>query len=495
MRSSGFGLGKRQARNEQPKRVHPPNTEDLMQLLGSSQKSPDKLFTFGWQSESDKNCQFTLSCFNSTAQKDRRGWTSSAKDKGIQGDAEWKLTKEIDNKHYEIFCMETTDAMLIQTLIDESLGGGGNKLFGDSAQSPQMAVEEPVQQRTGAVSRVAPPQTNAPVEGNLRKTGIRGLIEQFRDNQTTGRLLCDQGGTVQVEVFFTKGEPVHAKSCYSFYADKDAVGDVVLVDLLTWLEGTFKFQEGWPAASKTITNPLQNFLDGNVTLPDSSQAASASEFAAPDPAAAPVSAPAPGPASAPPPSPPPSITTTPVPNLNFTSTRAGEFSDDFSNIEAVIGETYPDLIDGAGYLKFGLFLMLARGEFVRFESGRIPFCVASIGLELPGKTITNEILRKVSECFESVCQPLDLVACASPSRLFALIPQSNSVLAGSTLKYFINNVLTTELDGENHGNNMKISIGLAEVPKDGTEFQQVFERSCKLRRECTPEKKLVTSPS
>ncbi|MGH9551604.1 MAG: DUF4388 domain-containing protein, partial [Terriglobales bacterium] len=315
--------------------------------MSTAQKNVDKPFNLAWQTPGSP-ALFTLTVMvGSAAQRDnRRGWNQSAIDNSAIGDGEWKMSQEVDGKRTEVFALRTSDASLVIMMIDEANIAGvtgaaeaqqdpyappGASPFAAPVVEP-MDVDPSSQGSAAAMRRAVPVQTAQ--EGNLRQTPVRSLLENFNSNKTTGRLMCDVG-TLQVEVFFTAGEPVHAKSCHSIYQDRDATGDGVLVEFLTWKDGTYKFQEGWPAASKSITRPLQAFLDGQV-----------------DPNA---------PAAA-------------------DGATTVEATDDFRNVDEIIGETYTKVIDPCGALQYGLFLMLARGEFVRFEVGRNPFCVAAIGL-------------------------------------------------------------------------------------------------------------------
>lgn len=503
MRSGGF-IGKKQARSEPPKRTSPPTGTDMTQLLQSSQKNPDKLFTFVWTSPTQSNCHYTVSVINSTAasRADRRGWTTSAIDLSALGDAEWKLHQELDGRTTEIFAMRSSDALLIQTLMEESLGmaqaapaAASPDMTPQPAQSSVFEDQPAFGQSSGFASGPAqseqpsPPEAQAKPklpyeEGNLRTTSIRSLIELINQNKTTGRLICDIG-TTQAELFFSQGDPIHAKSCHSIYQDRDQTGDAVLVDLLTWREGTFKFNQDWPAASKSITKPLEMFLAGQV-VPEAQPAPAP----APSPAPAPAAKPAPAPAAK---AAPPVPSAPAAPSAPYTpGTVPLTPEDNFDTVDEQIAQTYNDLVLPNGCIRFGLFLMLARSEFVRFDTAQIPFCVAAIGLELANRPLTDEMLKAIVECFDPVCQPLDIIAYASRTRLYALFAHSNLATATVTLKHFANNIMSTSIAYDVHGSSIRFSAGLTEVPADGTDFSQVFESAIALRRQATAERKVVT---
>jgi hypothetical protein len=499
MRSSGFGLGKKQSRGDEIRRT-PPTSGDLTQLLASSQKNPDKTFSISWQFASKPNCVYTLSVANcGSAQRDRRGWSSNAIDNSAIGEAEWKYFQETDSLRSDIFSMRSSDAFLVQTMLDEAAAAGApqtkvsgmpaevaaSPYFDDSQGTHDTGGREPHQAATGVQ------------EGSLRHTKIRALLESFNQKQITGRLICD-AGTVQSEVFLMNGEPVHAKSCHSISQGRDLVGDASLIDLLTWQDGTYKFQEGWPAASKSITSPLHMFLAGEVTVPEPATAT-----APPPPAAAPART--------------VHKTQQEIPATDSRDSEYGEVSlpvgsliqpdsfssgshleagspDDFSRTDDLIGATYAMLVEPSGLLKYGMFLMLVRSEFVRFEKGKQPFCFASIELELPaGAELSYSALGKIGERFEKLCQPLDTLAYAGQSRFYALFPQSESITASTAIKQFMNNIMAIPLDANLHGSAVKVTAGVSDVPRDGSDFQRIFQHANGLRNQATPSKKLVTS--
>ncbi len=474
MRSGGFGLGKKQNRGGDIRRT-PPSTADLTQLLSSCQKNPEKAFAISWIKQNNENCVYTLTVVITGPARDRRGWSQSAIDNSGVGEAEWKLSQELDSLRSEIFSMKCSDAYLIQTLIDEALATGTTPFAsGAGAPAPVAAAQDNYEYQQLSQNPPTPAATPGLHDGYLRQTPIRKLLETFNQNKTTGRLIVDIG-TVQSEVFLTAGEPVHAKSSHSISQGRDTIGDASLIDLLTWKDGTYKFQEGWPAASKSITSPLSMFLAGQVSMPDPAAAASTPPPGQQSGGAgqAPASAPAQSAAI-----------------VNFQAVPGSQ--DDFTLTDDHIGSMYASLIDGYGLIRYGMLLMLARSEFLRFEKAQIPFCFACIELQLPaGVQITGPALTKIGERFEKVCQPLDTLSFAGGQRFFALFPQTSAAAAAQNIKQFVNNIVAIPLDTNLHGSVVKLTAGVSEMPRDGVEFQQIFETACGLRQQATPEKKIV----
>ena len=478
MRSGGFGLGKKQNRGGDIKRT-PPGAGDLTQLLAAAQKNPDKPFALSWMKANNENSVFTLTVTNSGAQRDRRGWSQSAIDNAVPGEAEWKLSLETDGLRSELFSMRCSDAYLIQTLIDEALATGAAPFaagIGAGAATAPAAAGVDSGYAPQALSHNPPSPASTPgvIDGNLRQANIRALLENFNLNKTTGRLIVDIG-TMQTEVFLKDGEPVHAKSSHSISQGRDTVGDAALIDLLTWKDGTYKFQEGWPAASKTISSPLHMFLSGSVVAaaapPAATSAPTSSQTMGENTA---QQAPSPRPARA-----------------AFQAVPGSQ--DDFSLTDNYIGETYPSLIDPYGLIKFGMLLMLTRSEFMRFEKAQVPFCFACIELILPpGVQITAGAVAKIGERFEKIGQPLDTLSFAGGHRFYALFPQTTAVTASQAIKQFMNNIVAIPLDTNLHGSAVKLTAGVSEMPRDGSEFKQIFDAACELRGKATPEKKIVS---
>jgi hypothetical protein len=485
-----FGLGKKQQARAEEAKPQPPTNADLTQLLAISQKSVDRPFTLSWQTPGEPTL-YILTVVTHGAQHDRRGWNSSAVDNSAIGAANWKMQSEIDGKRVQLFEMQSSDAYMVQSVIDEILAGGSE---------PPAVVQEPGEDAWINVAKAPAEQAGAPPSyggaatvsatdnagtisgvsgqalqaGNLRQTPIRTLIESYVSGRATGRLICDLG-TVTSEVFFTDGEPVHAKSIHSIYNDRDMVGDNVVVDLLTWKEGDFKFQNGWPAATRTVHSSGADFLAGRViasaTAGTTTGAASSSPSARGNTSGAQST-----PALPPPPMPTRSVN-----------------PDDFSNVDDLIGATFAGLVEPSGMLKYGMFLMLARTEFARHELSRVPFCVAAIGLETQGGGLNFQSMSKVLECFEAAGQPLDVISAATQSRLFVLFPHTFGAVAATSLQQFLNNLRATALENGLHGSSLRMSVGLCEVPRDGVDFESVMSRACQLRLAATPERSIVLS--
>jgi Domain of unknown function (DUF4388) len=545
MRSSGFGLGKSKKPQEEAAKKQPPTNADLTQLLGMSQKMPDRTFHYNWHSP-DQTKMYYLNVITHGKADQRKGWAVSAHDNAAVGAADWTLQADIEGRRQQLFNMQSSDSYMVQSVIDEilvdgqdansaaaapldeqwaeknlppansentggppayggaaaasapayggaaaapsyggaagsgnaapayggassdphagasgsSYGGAGGSAYGGAAASGSYGGASA--QSTGTAGGAGLPES-----GSLSVTPIRTLFQQFVSSGATGRLLIDQG-TIESEVFFTNGEPVHAKSVHSIYRDRDMTGDSVVVDLLTWTAGNYKFQNGYPAATRTVHSSADDLLAGRVAAAPAASVAQA--------APAQSSAPPKLPGSAAPPIP--------------MAAKIKVDPDDFSNADDLIGETFVNLIEPSGMLKYGMFLMLARTEFARHEMSRTPFCVAAIGLEGQG-VLSYESIGKIQECFESAGQALDTISAATGVRFFALFPHCSGTTAAATLKQFLSNLQNTQLGNGIHGSALRMSVGICEVPRDGADFETVMNRACKLRMAATPERRIV----
>ncbi len=496
MRSSGFGLGKSKQPKEETKKV-PPTNADLTHLLGLSQKTLDRTFVYNWQSPDLTKSYYLSVITHGKGSDQRKGWAVSAVDNSVVGTADWTLQADIEGRRQQLFHMQSSDSYMVQSVIDEIMvdgaantsaaapldeqwsahdqqlpadeSSGGPPAYG-GAPAPAAYGGAPANSYGGAanVSSGTTGSAGLPESGSLRDTPIKSLIQRYVSSKATGRLLVDQG-TVTSEVFFTDGEPTHAKSIHSIYKDRDMTGDTVVIDLLTWTQGDYKFQNGYPAATRTVHSSIEDLFAGKVA-------------AAPPPSSEFAVAPA-APAA------PPKLPGTAAPPIPLAA-RIKVDPDDFSNADDLIGETFSNLIEPSGMLKYGMFLMLTRTEFARHEMSRTPFCVAAIGLESQG-VLSNESISKVQECFESAGQALDTISAATGVRFFALFPHCSGTTAAATLKQFLTNLQNTQLGNGVHGSALRMSVGLCEVPRDGGDFETVMSRACKLRLSATPERRIV----
>ncbi len=464
-------------------------------LLGLSQKTVDRTFTYNWQSPDQTKLYYLSVITHGKGSDARKGWNVSAVDNAVAGSADWTLQADIEGRRQQLFNMQSSDSYMVQSVIDEILVDGAADTSAAAPLDEQWAGND--QQAAGEESSGGPPAyggaapayggapvssyggaagpssgtaggAELPESGSLRDTAIRSLILRFVSSKATGRLLVDQG-TVTSELFFTDGEATHAKSIHSIYKDRDMTGDTVVVDLLTWTQGDYKFQNGYPAATRTVHSSIEDLFAGKVA-------------AAPPPSGEFAVAPAA-------PSAPPKLPGTAAPPIPLAA-RIKVDPDDFANADDLIGETFSNLIEPSGMLKYGMFLMLTRTEFARHEMSRTPFCVAAIGLESQG-VLSNESIGKVQECFESAGQALDTISAATGVRFFALFPHCSGTTAAATLKQFLTNLQNTQLGNGVHGSALRMSVGLCEVPRDGGDFESVMSRACKLRLSATPERRIV----
>ena len=177
MRSGGF-LGKKQTKTEQPK-AHPPNGQDLMQLLANCQKHPDKSWTASWQSPSGDGLTYILSVANTAAQRDRsKGWAHSAIDNSGLGEAEWRLVREFEGKRTEVFAMRSSDAQLILTFVEDAMVAVPTSATSWTPDPQHARALEHLQQQHSSPLDAHAPAAPEPLESAPPTTPKEGLPEQ-----------------------------------------------------------------------------------------------------------------------------------------------------------------------------------------------------------------------------------------------------------------------------------------------------------------------------
>lgn len=130
-----------------------------------------------------------------------------------------------------------------------------------SGQVPSAAVT------TGNNAVPSPPAdlSKATLQGRLdpsAKEGmqITGLVQSIQMSKMSGRLHLAHM-THSAQIYFHEGAPVHASS-------PDGVGDLAVVEIMTWEQGDFRFFPDENTSERTVNRRLDGMIMEGITLLD-----------------------------------------------------------------------------------------------------------------------------------------------------------------------------------------------------------------------------------
>jgi len=107
--------------------------------------------------------------------------------------------------------------------------------------------------------------------GDIANVELPSIFQSISICKMTGRLnLYHQ--TTQGEIYFADGKIVHAILESAMDKILGLTPDQVVLELLTWQAGTFRFNPGWNTSEKTVTRRLESFLLEAAAITDYQQA-------------------------------------------------------------------------------------------------------------------------------------------------------------------------------------------------------------------------------
>lgn len=543
---SGFTPGRQQAGlrlEELPAQSH------LVQLLNAAQKGLDKNHWLYWPGlQPDVHFSLSVICYG---QQNRRSW--QLEQKLVITEPEWRMFRETESGRAELWTVKSSDSELIHGLIAQETSGGVKepdgmenyfaarvgppedlKMSGGFQMPPGFGQPQPMQVASPAT---LPDASNGALNlsGTLKDMDLPSVMQSINLCKMTGKLnVYDR--QQQAEVYFTDGELVHAELGNDLQTSSKLTGDIVLLDLFTWEEASFKFQHGWKTAEQSVKKRMHSLLLEGAALRDyqdaltskgltmaSSLCRGQNTFAITEAEfdarmkkdGIPVhtdlqkqvfialrtpttlenllyTIPM------------PKSTWVPVMfnliNLDFVTIAGGK--DEVEEKDgALLFAGIDDLIIGAqkaliqpdsGMHSYGNFLLSARNELVRNQHGGPSFCVAM--LEMPDATaLSATAMNGIANVFDKIRRPFDVLAFSMPNFLFLLMPQCDSAYASRATERFVALVSDTQLDSVVHGRNLAIKGGIACVPADGTELVQILTAASRNRRRANAQNTIVTS--
>lgn len=107
--------------------------------------------------------------------------------------------------------------------------------------------------------------------GDIATVDLTNIFQSISICKMTGRLNLYHH-TTQGEIYFTDGTIVHALLHSAMDTVLRLTPEQVVLELLTWQAGTFRFNPGWTTSERTINRRLDSFLLEGAALSDYQQA-------------------------------------------------------------------------------------------------------------------------------------------------------------------------------------------------------------------------------
>jgi hypothetical protein len=264
-----------------------PEQPTLVQLTKEADRSPNRAVDVSWPVAGSNNEIYTLSCAIVLS----KGLIGKPQQSTGPRTPEWTLCRETlaDPKSLNpppppvlIWRHTTGDLELLVNLIaSEARGNTGavtntfttERVFQQShtlAPSGGHTVANFPQEPISKALVTGDHQTFGQVTlaGDLSNVDLPSVFQSVNLCKMTGKLNLYHK-TVQAEAYFTEGTLVHATAAHAVSATPlPLTPDQILLELLTWETGTFRFQPGWPATTVTIKRRLESFLLEGATLTD-----------------------------------------------------------------------------------------------------------------------------------------------------------------------------------------------------------------------------------
>lgn len=262
-----------------------PEQNILVQLTKEADKNPNRAVDVSWPVAQSKTEVYTLSC-QIVLQKGLIGKPQQSNGPRVP---EWTLSRETlaDPKSITppappvtIWRHTTGDLELLYNLIaseaqpqqnaEQPLAGESifqNASMNDLSRSTVPSFpQEPISKALSTGDHQTFGQVT--LAGDLSNVDLPSVFQSVNLCKMTGKLNLYHK-TVQAEAYFTDGLLVHATAQHAVSGiSLQLTPDQILLELLTWETGTFRFQPGWPATTVTIKRRLESFLLEGATLTD-----------------------------------------------------------------------------------------------------------------------------------------------------------------------------------------------------------------------------------
>jgi GGDEF domain-containing protein len=534
--------------NRSPHQTHPrlilasltaaPTHPILIQMLNLAQKNFGQIVSLSWQQPPDPNTYTLETCVIESASSLLGRKTSAA------AQLRWAFYRNIDQEKQVIWTHETNDVDLILNLVlTESVSvtkpqsqeePGRKTKFGMAAQVRRTG-------RAAALKATAFPSasgkgkndaTNATtLAGNLNEIELTGVLQSINICKMSGRLDL-QDRLNSTEIYFDEGQVVHAISQKALNTenDKPIIGDQAVLDVLTWEKGTFFFYPSRRTSEKTIKRRLEGLLLEGASLRDYndylrqaeitfdsclyklSDGLNETELGEKLMAGVPIdlatqknfykAIDSKSPISA-------IVERLGLNRASWTPIVFNLITCELVTSDSTVKdkkETRPDAIKidrkavsqaahelvraETGFCVYPLFIHFLELELARYKRSEMPFAIAIFDINNKNGSLSNNALRKIAECFASVGEPFDMLGHFGVFEFAMILPLREDHECRDFVEGFAKLLARTTLDGVKNPDDLHVTFGIASVPFDAQDLQELLCAASKAKKIASEEKRL-----
>jgi hypothetical protein len=509
-------------------------------MLNLAQKNFGQIISLSWQQQPDPNT-YTLETFVIESASSLLGRKGSG-----TAQLRWAFYRNIDQEKQVIWTHETNDVDLILNLVltetvsvtkPHSPDEPGRKTkFGMAAQAMKRTGRGAAFKATAFPNAATKGKNDASsnattLAGNLSEIELTGVLQSINICKMSGRLDL-QDRLNSTEIYFDEGAVVHAISQQALNTDNDKpiVGDQAVLDVLTWEKGTFFFYPSRKTSEKTIKRRLEGLLLEGASLRDYnnyllqaeinfdsclhkiSEGLTDAELDERLAAGVPIDL---------------GIQKSFYKGIDSKSpisviverlglNRASWTPIVFNLITCELvtsdssvkdkKETRPDAIkidrksvllaahelvrSETGFLAYPLFVHFLELELARYKRCEMPLAIAVFEITNKTGSLSNSALRKMAECFSSVAEPFDMLGHYRVFEFAMLLPLREDHECREFVEGFAKLLTRTALDGVKNTEDLHLAFGIASVPSDAEDLQDLLGAADKAKKTAADSKRL-----
>lgn len=538
----------RQSRLNLPELKTLPNHPVLIQMLGLAQKNVGKTICLAWKAPGDPH-SYSLEAIISPPSKEFIGRRSQFE----VTDPQWTLRRRRDQDSSateQLWSHASGDVGLILNLVTSETTGTNQettetmlltKAFGhdsltglqrfDSQQNNAPIVDQQSQTLPNEQAmQTMQAMQNVTLAGSLAEIELSGVLQSISICKMTGRLDV-QDRLSQAEIYFDDGTLVHAV-CQSALNLEDITlqGETVLLDVLSWVTGSFFFHRARKTSERSIKRRLEGLLLEGASLRDYlkhlddlglteesilhkvGETLSDKELDEKIQAGIPVD-----------------VTLQKLVYhevdgktsfqaiadrlglhrtrwaaiiFNLLTCELVTLDRDAKTHEAIHVDTVQ--IDHSlaaeagrnlyrpetGLLGYPLLLYFMDQEFARQKAGDSHFSIVFFELKNKSESLSNKALQQMAECFGSLKRKFDILGHYLMLDFIMVLPLRTDEEAHEFVQEFVTKITQCELDSVKSVDDLKFADGIASVPADRDDLAKLITAAKEAKDHCLSQKVL-----